>query len=96
MSVDRERLNQLAEDDDYPAVVGGDTAEEYALDHAYAAVDEQVTDDEQHEELTMIPAQYLRGTPDKQEVEWILQDLERMAGHIDEIAQSVEEAREFL
>lgn len=94
-AIDTDRLDELAEDDDYPHVVGGDTAADYALDHVYAAIDEQITDEGILEELAMVPAGYLRGAPDADDVRLILNEIDSMVGGNDEVSQAIEEAREF-
>lgn len=97
MTVDTAELDRLAEDDDYPHVVGADNAAEYALDHAYAAIDENIEDDDNLvESLALLPTQYVRGAATTSDAEMILNDIQRLTEEYENVQESVEEAQEFL
>jgi len=94
--IDTQRLDELADDVDYPSVVGGDTEAEYALDHAYAAIEENIEDDDRKESLALVPAEFTRGTPDADDARLILDDLKGRVGANEEIVDAIEEAKEYL
>lgn len=96
MTVDTAELDRLAEDDDYPHVVGAESDCEYALDHVYAAVDEEIEDEHLLESLAHLPAQYLRGSPTESDVRYIVNDIERLTEGNEKIAERVEEAKDLL
>ncbi|UBF22994.1 hypothetical protein HCTV-16_gp11 [Haloarcula virus HCTV-16] len=95
MPIDTDGLDELASDDDYPSVVGGDTAEEYALDYVYAAIEDEIEDDDTRESLALLPSQYVRGSPTASDVRMILNDIDRLVGTNEEISERIEEAKEY-
>jgi len=95
--LDRDRLDDLAEDDDYPHVVGADNAAEYAVDHAYAAIDENIEDDDNLvESLALLPSQYVRGSITQDDARFILNDIDRLTEEYGEVQEAVSEAKEDL
>lgn len=96
MTVDTVLLDDLADDDDYPHVVGADNAAGYALDHAYAVIDEEIDDDNLLESLALLPAQYVRGTPTSSDARMILNDISEAIGTNEAVSEAVEEAKVLL
>lgn len=96
MSLDTERLDELAEDDDYPSVVGADNAAEYALDHVYAAIEENIEDDDLREGLALVPAEYLRGTASSDDARLILNDLKNRVSGNESVEEAISEAEDYL
>lgn len=96
MAIDTEELDAKAEDSEYPHVVGADSAAEYVLDHVYAAIDENIEDDDLKEGLALVTAEYIRGRADESDARLILNDLEnRVSGH-ENVEEAITEAKEYI
>jgi hypothetical protein len=96
MEIDTDELDRLAEDDDYPGVIGADNKAEYALDHVYAAIEENVEDDNLREGLLLVPGGYLRGTATVADVRLILDDLRNRVSGDEKVREAISEAEEYL
>lgn len=95
MAIDTEALDEKAENDDYPHVVGADNLHGYALDHVYAVIDDEIEDDNLLEQLALLPAQYVRGAPTASDVRMILNDISAATDN-DAVLEAVEEAQDEL
>ena len=96
MTIDTDELDRLADDDDYPSVVGADNAAEYALDYVYAAIEENIEDDDLREGLALVPAEYLRGTASPSDVRLILNDLKNRVSGKENVEEAISEAEDYL
>lgn len=96
MTIETDELDRLADDDDYPSVVGADNEAEYALDHVYAAIEENIEDDDCQEGLALVPAEYLRGTASDSDARLILNDLKNRVSDNENVQEAISEAEEYL